>query len=328
MSKIKMRCSQCGKSFKSTNARQLICPECEEKARRERAAKARGVQPPASVPAPVPHPILPARPAKPAAPPSQPKQHWLDKQTDVKIAALEPPAPARPPRLDIPERRQVGPIPAGASDLGNKTRVAPSSPGQPRQPGQAHQAGSGAGTLAHDHKARRPDQHKKSEGERSKEGKRAATAPKPKREPRPPTPPFTPTPEQVAAIEQRYLELAQPGEFDGIRTQLSKELSIPKSAIKKVVRALRERQEIPSWWDLQPYHGSPEDLERIRTLYLPLLPMPPVGVHKQIAAHLNLPAGTAYQAIKVIRAEMNLPQYNPPENHDAPLNAQEHHISG
>lgn len=325
MSKIKMRCSQCGKSFKSTNARQLICPECEEKARRERAAKARGASAPASAPAPAPRQILSARPAKPAAPSSQPKQHWLDKQTDVKIAALEPPAPARPPRLDIPERRQSGPMPtAGVSDPGSKTRVAPSPSGQPGQP---RQPGSGAGTPAHDHKPRRPDQPKKGEGERPKEKKRAATTPKPKREPRPPTPPFAPTPEQVEAIEQRYLELAQPGEFDGIRTQISKELDIPKSAIKKVVRALRERQEIPSWWDLQSYHGSPEDLERIRALYLPLLPVPAVGVHKQIAAHLNLPAGTVYQAIKVLRTEMNLPQYNPPEEHDAPLHAQEHHAS-
>ena len=92
-----------------------------------------------------------------------------------------------------------------------------------------------------------------------------------------------------------------------------------------MVRALRERQEIPSWWDLQSYHGSPEDLERIRALYLPLLPVPAVGVHKQIAAHLNLPVGTVYQAIKVLRADMNLPQYNPPEEHEGPLKAQEHH---
>jgi hypothetical protein len=51
--------------------------------------------------------------------------------------------------------------------------------------------------------------------------------------------------------------------------------------------------------------------------------MPPVGVHKQIASQLNLPAGTVYQAIKVIRAEMNLPQYNLPNEPGAALEAQE-----
>ncbi len=322
MSKIKIRCSQCGKSFKSTNARQLVCPECEAKARRERAAKAKGAQAPSSVPTPAPRSVPSARPARPAAPPSQPKRHWLDAQPDVKIAAPEPPEPTRPPRLDISERRPPAQSStSSAAAAAEKVRAQPAAPGQVRQPGHAFQPGAGPAALAQDPKARKPDQQKKSEGERPKASKRAVTVPKPKREPRPPTPPFTPTPEQVAAIEQRYLELAQPGEFDGIRTQISKELGIPKMAVKKVVRALRERQDIPSWWDLQAYHGSPEDLERIRASYVPFLPIPPVGIHKQIAAQLGLPAGTIYQAIKVIRAEMNLPQYNPPEVHASSSNS-------
>ncbi len=322
MSKIKMRCSQCGKSFKSTNARQLICPDCEEKARRARAAKAKGVQTPASTPAPGPRHIPPARPARPAAPPAQPKRHWLDEQPDVKIAALEPPEPSRPPRLDIPERRSPAQPPTSSvAAAGEKTRAHP-TPGQARQPAHPHQPGAGAAAPAQDRKARGGhDQHKKSEGERPRAGKHGGAAPKARREPRQPTPPFTPTPEQVAAIEQRYLELAQPGEFDGIRAQISKELGLPKSAVKKVVRSLRERLDIPSWWDIQAYHGSPEDLERIRAAYVPFLPIPPIGVHKQIAALLELPAGTVYQAIKVIRGEMNLPQYNPPAAHDVSLEA-------
>ncbi len=318
MSKIKMRCSQCGKSFKSANARQLICPECEEKARKERAAKARGAPLPASAPKPTPRQILPAKPARPTAPASAPKQHWLDRQTDVKIAPPEPPASSRPPRLDAPERRpSAPPAAAGASATSSAPRAHTLPSSQARHPAQ--QPGPGAAATAPAQKPRKPDQQKRADGARPKGGK--AAAPKPRREPRQPTPPFAPTPEQIAAIEQRYLELAQPGEFDGIRTQISKELGVPKSAVKKVVRALRERQDIPSWWDLQAYHGSPEDLERIRAAYTPLLPKPAVGVHKQIAALLNLPAGTVYQAIKVIRAEMNLPQYNPPQAADTPLEA-------
>lgn len=324
MSKIKIRCSQCGKSFKSTNARQLICPECEEKARRERAAKAKGIQLPASTPAPTPRPTAPARPTRPVAPPSEPKRHWLDQQPDVKIGALGPAEPARPPRLDIPERRHTPQAPAAsASAPGAATRPQAGTTSQTRQPGQTHQPKPAAGAGAHERKARKPDQPKKAEGERPKTNKHAAGSLKPRREPRQPTPPFAPTPEQVAAIQQRYLELAQPGEFDGIRTQISKELGIPKSAVKKVIAALRSQHDIPSWWDLQPYHGSPEDLERIRSLYIPLLPTPAVGVHKQIAGALNLPAGTVYQAIKVIRAEMNLPQYNLPREPGASLEAQE-----
>jgi hypothetical protein len=48
-----------------------------------------------------------------------------------------------------------------------------------------------------------------------------------------------------------------------------------------------------------------------------LLPVPPVGVHKEIAERLGLDATNVYQAIRRIRAEMRLPQYNPPELHAA-----------
>src|SRR2546421_1175436 len=135
------------------------------------------------------------------------------------------------------------------------------------------------------------------------------TPPKPKREKIPPPAPFTPTTEQIAQVEGRYLELAVPTEFDGIRTQIAQELGIPKKAIKKIVKDLRESQSIPSWWELQTYKGSSEELEKIRAAYVPYLPLPSIGVHKTIAEELTLNPGDVYQAIKAIRLEMNLPQY-------------------
>ncbi len=120
-------------------------------------------------------------------------------------------------------------------------------------------------------------------------------------------------------MEARYLELAVPSEYDGIRTQISKELSIPKKAVKKIIKDLRDREEIPSWWDLQTYKGPSEELEKIRELYIPYLPLPPVGVHRQIAEKLELKPVTVYQAIKVIRQEMGLPQYNDPTLHGIEL---------
>ncbi len=328
MSKIKLRCSQCNKSFKSTNPKQQICPECEEKARRERLAKSKGLPAAANTPAPALKRVVPPRPIQnPASTATQPKQHWLDQQQDIKIASPEPPESARPPRLDIPERRTQPTQPAAITKPHVGDKAHPTPPAVQRQglhERRPDQKGLGmAATGTPDHKsAKKPDHSKRAEEVRAtKNSKPTSAASKPKREPHPPTPPFSPTPEQVAAIEQRYLELAQPEEFNGIRTQISKELGIPKSAVKRVVYALRERQGIQSWWDLQAYHGSPEDLERVRTAYLPFLPLPPVGVHKQIAGHLNLPPGTVYQAIKVIRSEMNLPQYNPPEEHGLPATA-------
>jgi hypothetical protein len=123
----------------------------------------------------------------------------------------------------------------------------------------------------------------------------------------------------VAQVELRYTELATPSEFDGIRTQIAKELSIPKKAVKKIVKEFRDRQHIPSWWEVQTYKGSSEELEKIKSLYEPFLPVPPVGVHKQLAEQLNFKPGEVYQAIKTIRQEMNLPQYNDPALHEEEL---------
>jgi hypothetical protein len=146
-----------------------------------------------------------------------------------------------------------------------------------------------------------------------------AAPPRPKREKIPPPKPFEPTDEQIKQVEERYLELATPTEFDGIRSQISKELEIPKKAVKKIVKELRDRQGIPSWWEMQTYKGDSEELAKIKAAYEPYLPLPPIGVHKTIADELSLKPSTVYQAIKAIRQEMNLPQYNDPSLHGIEL---------
>src|SRR5262249_7417786 len=37
--KVKMRCARCSKPFRSSNAKQTLCPECEAKVRAARAAQ-------------------------------------------------------------------------------------------------------------------------------------------------------------------------------------------------------------------------------------------------------------------------------------------------
>ncbi len=144
---------------------------------------------------------------------------------------------------------------------------------------------------------------------------KASPAPRPRKEKIPPPEPFKPTPEQITQVEIRYRELAIPAEFDGIRTQIAQELSIPKKAVKQIVKALRDRESIPSWWETQTYKGDNEEKEKILAAYQPYLPVPPVGVHRKIADELDLKPGTIYQAIKMIRSELNLPAYNDPELH-------------
>src|SRR5260370_1199187 len=240
MSKIKMRCTTCGKWFQSANAKEVTCPDCVQKARKEKlAAKTASSKTPgqtAQGTANLSRPSPPPPPKPKPAPGST--SHWFDKVEDIKVG--EPEQPQRP---------KLPPSPAPRD-----TRGGPERPGN-RGPG----------------------------GYRDERG---------------------------------------PGRYRaerGIRTQISKELSIPKKAIKKSVKDLRDRQDIPSWWEIQSYKGDAEELEKIKAAYEPYLPLPPVGVHKTIAEQLELKPGVIYQAIKAIRLEMNLPQYNDPALHSLEL---------
>jgi hypothetical protein len=132
------------------------------------------------------------------------------------------------------------------------------------------------------------------------------------KKPRIPTAPFALTDALRQRIEERYLALADPVEFDGIRTQIARELGAPKAAVRTVVGELRARRGMPSWWELQGFAGSPDDLERIKAAYTPLLPLPAVGVHKEIAQSLGMEPRTVYRGIRKIRALMGLAQYNAP----------------
>ena len=140
-------------------------------------------------------------------------------------------------------------------------------------------------------------------------GRRPATGPlAPPRRPGPP--PFVLTAEHRAAIERRYLELATPREFDGIRSQIASELSLPRVAVRMVILDVRKRLGLPSWWDLQQVSLTPDQVEQVRARYAALLPLPPIGVHKQIAAELQVSNLQVYRAIGQIRQEMHLPAYN------------------
>jgi hypothetical protein len=360
MSKVKLRCTTCGKWFQSANAKEVTCPDCVQKARKEKlAAKTTplanttpGISGPTrSVPPPPPKP-------KPAE-----GTRWFDKVEDVKIG--QPDQPPRPKLPSSPAPRDTrSPGPGGYRDRDERGPTGYRGPGgyrdrDDRSPGPGNYRGPGGyrdrdergpgnyrpggpGTL--DSPGYRPRQpmeggfnrsprpgpgapgDARPNGKRDNKPPKAKTPkppapPKPKREKIPPPQPFVPTPEQIAQVEARYLELAVPAEFDGIRTQIATELTIPKKAVKKIVNDLRQRDHIPSWWETQVYKGDSEELAKIKAAYEPYLPVPPVGVHKKIADELELKAGIVYQAIKAIRLELNLPQFNDPSLHGEELAA-------
>ena len=366
MSKTKMRCINCGKWFQSANAKDLTCPDCTQKARREKLAAK--TTPPATGKTPGQGIGTPTRSVPP---PPKPKPasggtgHWLDTQQDVKVGQPDQPVRPKLPPSPAPRDNRGGderggyrsPTPGGPGGYREGTGRGPGNyrEGGYRGPGgyreneyrstTPYRVGGGMG-LPDTEKPRprtpmtggphrgprpgapgepRPEKFRQGEGGKPPRQKvktpkpKPETPPKPKREKIPPPEPFKPTEEQIAQVEARYKELAVPAEYDGIRTQISKELSIPKTAVKKIIKDLREREEIPSWWELQPYKGSSEELEKIKAIYEPFLPLPPIGVHKQIAEQLSLKPSEVYQAIKVIRQELNLPQYNDPALHGLEL---------
>ncbi len=343
MSKTKMRCITCGKWFQSANAREVTCPDCTQKARKEKQAAKNA--PPVSNKQVGASAQSALALSKPVAPPPKPKttqggtNQWLDNLSDVKIGEPDQP-PQRPKPSSPPVQRDRTAGPGGNrpyTSAGPNTREnrghgptayhvsngasTTSSPGQ--RPQQPSYRSVNDGPMARDGNkpwAKNPAQGGPKQFKKPKVA-RPAPEPKVKREKTPPPEPYTPTPEQIVQVEERYTQLAQPSEFDGIRTQIAKEFDIPKKSVKKIIKDLRDRQHIPSWWEIQTYKGSQEELERIKTAYQPYLPVPPVGVHKEISEKLSLKPGTVYQAIKTIRIELKLPQYNDPKYHEEEIAA-------
>lgn len=293
--KVKMRCARCGKSFKSSGAKQTLCPDCEVKARNERAAS--------KVAAP-----------KVASPVATQAPKIVGPGASILVPGLVSPEVSVPQESGPFGRRQQERGAAGpATETRERVGAGPHAPhpphaghGAPAAPAGTQRSGPGAQSG---HEKSRPP---RPEGQRPQ-----PKAQKEPKQPRPPTPPMELSDEQRQKVEQRYLELANPVEFDGIRTQIAGELGVPKALVKKTVQELRGRMQLPSWWELQSYTGGNSDLERIRRAYVPLLPVPEIGVHKKIAADLGLETTVVYQGIKRIRAEMRLPRYNPPELHES-----------
>jgi hypothetical protein len=331
MSKIKMRCTTCGKWFQSANAKEVTCPDCLQKARKEKLAAKTAQSSSSLKTGQVAQGASSSRPLPP--PPPKPKQaasgtsHWIDTVEDVKVSEPEQPNPKVPSSPVLRDTRggTTAERPGGYREVPDRgpgdyrPGVPGISGGLGQRPRQPMEGGFGRGPRPGLGGESRPERYQPDGKKGGKPAKakvpKPPTPPKPKREKIPPPAPFTPTHEQIAQVEARYLDLAVPTEFDGIRTQIANEIGIPKKAVKKIVKDLRERQSIPSWWELQTYKGSSEELEKIKAVYVPSLPLPPIGIHKTIADELTLNPGEVYQAIKAIRLEMNLPQYNDPSLH-------------
>src|SRR5579859_7538635 len=202
MSKVKMRCTVCGKWFQSANAKEVTCPDCVQKARKEKLA-AKNTPPPTQKPTEAAN-IKGA--SRSAVLPPKPKQQvqsgtnqWLDKLEDVKIGQPEPP-PVRPKSSSPPVQREQHATTQGTSgNLDSTKSYTPHRGESERGPG-GYRSGGGSGLASgFGQRPRMPQEggsargprpaHAGEKGGRPPGGPRGKNKPRIPKEPAPPKPP-------------------------------------------------------------------------------------------------------------------------------------------
>ncbi|MEI7474248.1 MAG: hypothetical protein WCK67_05655, partial [bacterium] len=123
--------------------------------------------------------------------------------------------------------------------------------------------------------------------------------------------------EQVADIEKLYmplLPLPNPDVHEVIAEQVQLESNKVFFAINLVRQKLRLTK-LP--FPKRKLAVSPDQLDAIKNLYEPLLPLPPIGCHKIIAKQLKMDEWRVHVGIGIVRKQMELPRWNP-DRDDAP----------
>ena len=123
--------------------------------------------------------------------------------------------------------------------------------------------------------------------------------------------------EQLLQIEELYkkmLPLPNPDAHEVIGEQIGLEA-------RKVffgINLIRQKMMLPKLtFPKRKLAVSPDQLTAIKMLYEPLLPLPPIGCHKIIAAQLKIDEWRVHVGIGLIRKQMGLDRWNP-QRDDAP----------
>ncbi len=65
-----------------------------------------------------------------------------------------------------------------------------------------------------------------------------------------------------------------------------------------------------AWLKVHHVNITDEEFGQIRDMYLKVLPLPPIGIHKEFAKSLGMPNLKVYRTIRRIRSVLELPTYN------------------
>ena len=143
-------------------------------------------------------------------------------------------------------------------------------------------------------------------GGRPQQGQRKPFNKRPHKQPRP----LLVSKEQLEQIEVLYkamLPLPNPDAHEVIGTKIGLE---PQKVFFGI-NLVRQKLMLPKLpFPKRKLAISPEQMMAIKALYEPLLPLPPIGCHKIIAAQLKMDEWRVHVGIKLVRAQMGLDRWN------------------
>ena len=123
--------------------------------------------------------------------------------------------------------------------------------------------------------------------------------------------------EQLAQIEEMYkkmLPLPNPDAHEVIAQAIDLE---PKKVFFGI-NLIRQKMMLPKvQFPKRKLAITPDQMMAIKNLYEPLLPLPPIGCHKIIAAQLKMDEWRVHVGIGLVRKQMGLDRWNQ-EREDAP----------
>lgn len=113
--------------------------------------------------------------------------------------------------------------------------------------------------------------------------------------------------EQIELLYKAMLPLPNPDAHEVIGTKLG----IEPQKVFFGINLVRQKLMLPKLpFPKRKLAISPDQLLAIKSLYEPLLPLPPIGCHKIIAAQLKMDEWRVHVGIKLVRAQMGLDRWN------------------
>ena len=118
------------------------------------------------------------------------------------------------------------------------------------------------------------------------------------------------TKEQLAQIEELYRK-ALPLPNPDIHEVIGAAIQLEPRKVFFGINLVRQKMFLPKLpFPKRKLAVSPEQLMAIKSLYEPLLPLPPIGCHKIIATQLRMDEWRVHVGIGLIRKQMGLDRWN------------------